>query len=224
MDCGLSWGEPNKWLEWEREKRVSSIKKAITDEMDKPYVKTNVYKQFLDKIGSDSVESWRHVFITTNWDYLLQREIFNLNLKVLPTWLDSSHVFHVNGTVELLKDNSQRSPFLLEDDLPEQRTRTHEANRAYNSMLWGDLFVVIGMSFECQIDKFLLHAINNAEDEMPIGESFWIIVNPDETTLNESACRIEKALPRGSIAKIQKKFSEWIVDGMPELVAHGVFT
>jgi hypothetical protein len=220
--CNLSWVVPDEWNILERQVKVAKIKQAIMSEMNSPKVNTKPYKEFLGLLKNNTADGWQHLFITTNWDYLLQREIQNLGLMELPKWLANSHVFHINGTVEPLKDNSNRSPFLLEDDPLEQRVSTVEANVAYNHMTGGRLFIVIGMSFECQTDRFLLSALNRVEDNRPIGESKWLIVNPNKKVLSGSATRIQQALPGATIVQISQKFDEWVNTMMPELATEGV--
>ena len=207
----------------DRRQKIEEIKKTIREEMDKPAVDVSPYKIFIETLSGSTVNPWRHLFITTNWDYLLQREILNFKLKMVPRWLRDSHVFHINGTAEVLEDNSNRSFLVLEDDPPEKRVSTLEANLAFDQMIWGQLFVVVGMSFECQIDKFLLTALNRVQDDLPIGESKWLIVNSNEDVLTQSAERIRNALPRGMIVKVKKKFELWVNNNMPELQEEGVF-
>ena len=38
---------------------------------------------------------------------------------------------------------------------------------AYNKFIWSQTFVVVGMSFECQVDKYLLSALKRVEDDLP---------------------------------------------------------
>jgi len=83
----------------------------------------------------------------------------------------------------------------LEDDPAELRTETVEGNIAFNKMIWMEVFVVVGMSFECQTDKFLLHHLNGVQGDLPIGESLWVIVNPDRSALDCVSSRIQRALP-----------------------------
>lgn len=149
----------------------------------------------------------------------MQREVLALNLQQLPPWLANSHVYHLNGTVEQLPDSSHRSPFLLEEDPAEQRCFTPEANVAYNFMVWHRAFVVVGMSFECETDKFLLNALSRVEDDLPIGESSWVIVNPDRTALQLSCSRIAAVLPRATVKSIPVTLQEWVGRGLPELQA-----
>jgi hypothetical protein len=116
--------------------------------MEQPTVDCSVIKNLLQVLENHTMDDWRHLFVTTNWDYLLQCEIDGLGLTTQPQWLTSTHVFHVNGTVEILPDNSNRSPFLLEEDRAAHRHFTYEANSAYTRMIWSRTFVVVGVSFE----------------------------------------------------------------------------
>ena len=131
-----------------------------------------------------------------DWGFLLQREVDrSITDGCQPNWAVDSAVFHLNGTVEQLSDPTHRSPFLLEEDPSTARQWTAEANIAYEKMMWERTFVVVGMSFECETDRFLLHALHRVENDMPIGESTWIIVNPNQTALDLSAERIKRPLP-----------------------------
>ena len=217
MACNLHWSVPSEWQTLPRDEKIERIKSQLRNEMDLPTIDTVVIKRFLEMLSEYTTQSWRSRFITTNWDYLLQREIQFLNLEMQPPWMANSHVFHLNGTVEELEDNSNRSPFLLEEDPPSQRCFTPEANIAYNQILWDRTFVVVGMSFECDTDKFLLSALNRAEDEMPIGESDWVVVNQNKNALDISCARIKKALPRATVKKVCSDFNSWLKSGMNEL-------
>lgn len=193
-----------------REQKISRITAALREEMKKASIDCTPIRSLLGLLSAHTNLGWRHRFITTNWDYLLQHEILDIGLSVLPSWLANSHVFHLNGTVEDLPDNSTRSPFLLEEDLGTQRASTQEADVVYNQMIWDRHFVVVGMSFECETDRFLLQALSRAEDDLPIGESSWVVVNPSETALEASCQRIEKALPRASVMRVRGTLTEWL--------------
>jgi len=218
---GLSWTVPSTWSDLPREAKIERIQAVLRDEMDKDHVDTTVIRSLLDILARHTPPDWRHEFITTNWDYLLQREILGLGLKVQPEWLANSHVYHVNGTVEILSDNSHRSPFLLEEDPSETRRFTPEADMAFDRMLWRKVFVVVGMSFECATDRFLLTALNRVEDDVPIGESHWIILNPDANALDGACTRIQSALQRATVLPVAVPLQEWLENRMPELQATG---
>jgi hypothetical protein len=90
-------------------------------------------------------------------------------------------------------------------------------------MIWQKIFIVVGMSFECDSDRFLLSAINQVGDDLPIGESFWIIINPDQNILNLLEHRIKNALPRAKIISFCDTFNDWINLNFPGLNATDVF-
>ena len=106
---------------------------------------------------------------------------------------------------------------MLEEDPASLRCFTPEAELAYNFMIWDRLFAVVGMSFECETDRFLLSALSRAEDNLPIGKSTWIVVNPDETALATSCARIKAALPRSSLIRVRATLQQWVKAGLPEL-------
>lgn len=220
--CNLSWTVPKSWKNLEREQKVENIKNTLKNEMEGDAIDCSIIKAFLEILSEHTAPEWRHCFITTNWDYLLQREILALNLRSLPKWLANSHVFHLNGTVEELNNNSNRSPFLLEEDPPSQRIESIEANMIYNQIIWNRTFIVVGMSFECETDQFLLNALGKIEDDLPIGNSSWLIINPDTKILLQSCNKIKNFLPRASIFCIANTFNEWVKSGCPELHKSGI--
>lgn len=221
ISCNLPWKVPESLHNLPREQKIERIKSALRSEMDHDSVDCSIIHLFLKVLAERTVPGWRHRLITTNWDYLLQREILALNLKVLPQWLANSHVSHLNGTVEELPDNFHRSPFLLEGDSSSQRFITREADMTYNQIIWDRAFVVVGMSFECETDKFLLTALNRVEDDLPIGESNWVVVNPDANALQKSCAHITLALPRATVQAIPATLDQWVHDGLREVRAWG---
>jgi len=228
MECGLSWVEPPEWKTLPREERVRKIKTTLRAEMDAPGVSTLPIRRFLGYLIERTVDGWRHLLLTTNWDSLLQREIDIAFPEASPS-PGIEGPFHLNGTVDDLSgdlrgDHSlpRRSPFLLEDDPEEQRTQTVEGNYAFGRMICREVFVVVGMSFECQTDKFLLRHLNGVQRDLPIGESLWVIVNRNRSALDLVSSRIQKALPRAKVSPVCSTFSRWQEAGYPELEAEGV--
>jgi len=73
------------------------------------------------------------------------------------------------------------------------------------------------MSFECETDRYLLMHLNKIEDDMPIGESHWFIVNPDGRAATIVRDRLQRALPAARFYLIQKTFTGWQREGFPEL-------
>ena len=70
----------------------------------------------------------------------------------------------------------------------------------------------------------MLASLNKVEDDLPIGDSVWLVLNPDKKVLDISASRIASALPRSRILILPKTFEEWIDEGMGALKDVGAFT
>jgi hypothetical protein len=221
IGCGLTWVVPSDWHSLPRDEQIARIKAALVSEMSTAYVDTGDIRLFLDLLAKHTVSPWRHQFYTTNWDFLLQREILALDHKVLPPWCAETHVYHLNGTVEDLPDNSRRSMFVLESDPPGARVTTTEGNIAYNKFIWSQTFVVVGMSFECEVDKYLLSALKRVEDDLPIGESCWIVLNPNTDALSATCHRLQAALPRAKVVSSVTTFRAWLDGQAPELQSRG---
>ncbi len=102
----------------------------------------------------------------------LRAEVNEAYPTVCPAWLESSHVFHLSGSVDESSDNSRRSACLLESDPIGARVAKLESNLAFATMTWSDAFVVVGMSFECAADNSLLTALGKTP--LPVEGSRWI--------------------------------------------------
>lgn len=220
-NCGLNWTVPEDWRNLPRDEQIERIKPAIRTEMDASNVDISCIQHLLDDLAAKTPGGWRHRFGTTNWDYLLQREILVRSHGAWggrqPAWLAESHVSHINGTAEELEINANRSPFLLEEDAYDKRTQSVEADIFYNFMIWGRRFVVVGMSFECEADRFLLYSLGRVQDDLPIGESTWLLVNRNAGALEKSRAAIADHLPRAKIVAVQRGFSDWQNNGYPRL-------
>lgn len=221
IGCGLTWAVPAEWHALPRDDQIARIKVAVLSEMSASHIDTSDIRYFLDLLANRTVSHWRHQFHTTNWDYLLQREILALKHTVQPPWCAESHVYHLNGTVEDLPDNSRRSLFVLESDPAHVRVATTEGKIAYNKFIWSQTFVIVGMSFECEVDRYLLSAIQRVEDDLPIGESYWIVLNPDVNALTSTCARLQAALPRARVVSNATTFGEWLRARVPELQSRG---
>jgi hypothetical protein len=217
IGCGLRWTVPLDWRQLPRQEQIARIRKTLQAEMQDPRVDCRDIRTFLDQLANRTTASWAHQFHTTNWDYLLQREILALGHTVQPRWCAETHVYHLNGTIEDLSDNSRRSEFVLETDTANARTVTVEGDIAFNKFIWGQVFVVVGMSFECEVDKYLLAVLRKVQDDLPIGQSFWIVLDPDPVAVSSACHRLASALPRATIIDRTMTFNCWLAEGMPEL-------
>lgn len=222
--CGLKWSVPDALKRLDRDEQIKQIKFVLRQEMANPAIDTSVIDRLLRLLETRTSHSWCHRFLTTNWDYLLQKELLSQGWTVKPSWLSNTHVYHLNGTIEELPHSGNRSPFLLESDPPTARYSTYEANDAYNCIIWDRFFVVVGMSFECEMDKFLLQSLQLVEDDLPIGESQWLIINPDINAARTVSHRIQSALPQSNISIVSSGLIEWIEAGSAELINWGALS
>ena len=206
--------------------QIPVIRQAVCKQMADPKTDTADITRLLDILAVRTAPPWQHRFHTTNWDYLLQREITQLYPagSYKPRWLASSHVYHHNGTVEKLANNACRSPILLETDVEDARVASLESDKAFNSFVWSRVFVVVGMSFECAVDRFLFKALRRVQDEMPVGESHWIVVNPCTKSLQDTLQQLNTVLPGATVSGCAMKFDRWLDQKMSELQPHGVLT
>jgi hypothetical protein len=226
IGCGLDWNVPDKWKSLPREDQVAKIRQAIPEEMSGAHIDTRDIEAFLDILATQTQPDWQHRLHTTNWDYLLQREIsrrFPAG-SVKPWWLASSHVYHHNGTAEVPSSDPFRSQLLLESDPQTARLPSPESNTAFQKMVSSRLFVVVGMSFECAVDRFLFSALNRVQDQLQVGESRWIVVNPSANALEDTHSRILDALPSAAVCTRAVGFRYWVQKKLPELVKRGVLT
>jgi len=208
LSCGLDWDDLLHCPELSRVEKIQCIKEELNAAMDAPGVNRAPIRDFLQFLSKRTRDRWRHRFLTTNWDFLLQQEIdqFVPDGVPVPRWLgNNSHVFHLNGTVEVRPDNSHRSEFVLRED--SERNLSTEVNIALSEMVWGSTFVVVGVSFECKPDKALFNILNS--DMLPIGKSNWIIVNPCQTDLDNARDLINCKLPQANVTPVPHTLTDW---------------
>lgn len=225
---GLSWVVPQTWKDdlvagrVSRDVHVDMITDTLREEMARVPQGPTLYRRLLDIMATKTVDEGHHRLLTTNWDYLLQRDVrdwIDVNTPgYAPRFLSThSMVYHLNGSVEPGKSQN-RSPFMLETDSASIRKAAYEANQALNYLLWSTLVVVVGISFECDMDHGLLATLRYHEDNMPLGNALFIIVEPNDETLESSYAKLAYCFPRASHIRVNKGLSEWIDSGMPELV------
>lgn len=223
--AGLTWVVPKWWRLLPRPLQIWLIVRALTAAQLGPTVRLDSHREFLHLLDLRTVAGGVHVLITTNWDGLLEMALESLWPGVHPgLWLDNMYVAHINGRVERIPNNTAGSPFLLEQDGAVMRNPTPEADKALNLILWSNVVVVVGMSFECDQDKFLLKAIKRHEDNLPVGGATWIVVNANPEDLDKTVHLIRDHLPGADVVSVPLTFEAWVQSGLPELVATGSLT
>ncbi len=73
------------------------------------------------------------------------------------------------------------------------------------------------MAFECNTDRGLLGAVRSHEDNLPIGQALFIVVDPSEETLKTTFSRLAACFPRADGLPVNMGLAEWLDVGMPEL-------
>ena len=213
IECGLTWCESEYARGLEREERTRLIETELQCEMLKPHINTAIYRNLIQNLNNQTPVGSQHLFITTNWDYLLQKEI-DAHIKQIrpghkPSWLLNSRVYHINGSVEPV-DKANRTPMYFETDLYDARRQSQEMNKALGYLIWEKCIVVIGMSLKCPMDNALICYLGQHQDNLPVGEATWNVVNPDTSDLEETCMLLRRALPRASINRFVNTFSKWL--------------
>ncbi|MFT6349395.1 MAG: hypothetical protein ACJAYB_002416 [Psychromonas sp.] len=222
--CGLHWNLSESEGKLNRESQISIIKEKLPQAMKK--VNSEPYSKLVRILEKRTTSKYFHRFVTTNWDCLLQNELSSLceSKESVPNAFGmNSHVYHLNGTVEDTPEDL-RSKILLESDKPELRKMRFESNEAFNAILESNIFVVVGMSFECVIDRYTLAALGHHGTEMPVASSNWLLVNPSREQAEKVANEIRGYLPDTKFKFVNEGFDEWIRRGARELCDIGVLS
>lgn len=227
VSCKLRWIVPEDWRDEDRDTQIEKIKEAIRFEMSSSKIDSSPYKSLLSELAKRTNPPWHHRFLTTNWDFLLQKEINQLGLTSTPIWLPETHVYHINGTVEEWPSVNKakpplRSPFLLESDFPDQRSYSEEVAQAVQYIIWRKTFVIVGMSFECEMDRAFLMALGRIGKDIQISNSCWLVLNPNNDALKRICTLLQGTFPGAKIYSIATGFNEWLNEGMPQLITAGI--
>lgn len=226
ISCGLNWFEDPgpKTRSLDRDIRIKNIRANILQEEKRIKIGRTSYSKLLSILKTSTNPLWKHLFITTNWDSILDKEIENMIRKEEGNlhWLPDSWGFHLNGSTKEPQHDTY-SQFLLDDDSWDSITDSYERAHGLWRAKWErGLIVIVGLSFNYGIDKFLLKFWQTHQDNLPFGESNLLILNPQKEVCDNIKELIEKAFPRASVFLIAKRFGEWVNKGMPELVNLGI--
>jgi len=224
VSCGLKWTEPCYCRYLPREFRTQKIRKNINGEMKYMPIGENPYAELLKILESSTSSNWKHLFITVNWDWLLQREIQNKNFETQPRWLVSSHVYHLNGSVEPNFPQQRRNKILFESDSFNKREPSLETDTAISQFFGSSLFIIVGMSFQCKMDKIWFDIFRTYQGNLSIGVANWIVVTHDNKSCCNVCYNLRQSLEDPTIVVVNKKFENWIKSGLPELVQYGVMS
>jgi hypothetical protein len=225
---GLDWSVPVEWKTnlqngfETRDEHISNIESDLSKEIEliKPG-STPYFKLFNSLIR----RSLNNRLLTTNWDYLLQLEldywIESNNYECVPGFLakgtQGSMVYHLNGSIEKGVFVG-RSKILLETDCCDQRRQSYESNAVFNILLESKTVVIIGMSFNCNVDHDFLNVISDCKEDMPIRHAKFIVVEPDKLQIQKTKSKLTEFFPESIVIVVNSSFANWIESGMPELL------
>lgn len=225
MGCGLVWAPVKEKLqELTREEQLRAIEDQLLAAMGDQSISTAPIRNFLTLMAEKTNKPWRHRLCTTNWDNLLQKEVDAMVFEELPEWMENSHVFHLNGGIEAAVHPDFRGGILVEWDSESVRKFAPESESVFARAQWNTTFVVVGMSFECAVDRLFLQQLGSVAPHMPIGESRWIVVDPNCEALKKVSERICCCLPGAQVYPVGMGFASWISNGAPELQRLGVIS
>lgn len=205
---GVTWEESEESKKKSREERIQNIDRNLSSQMQTVPIGNNPYSQLLFLLENKKKVNQRNLFITTNWDYLLQREINSKNYTTRPSWLEDSQVFHLNGSIEKWGDARYRSPMLLPDD--NNRVDSLEFQKAMNFVLCERFFVMIGVSFKYTVDQQIIELLRPHEDNLLFGEGKYLIVDNCQEGLDRIENIINQNFPRAEVIKVKSDFKSWI--------------
>jgi hypothetical protein len=80
LGCGLDWDDLLHCPQLPRDEKIQCIREKLTAAMNARGVNREPIRDFLQFLSARTLGRWRHRFMTTNWDFLLQQEIDNLSL------------------------------------------------------------------------------------------------------------------------------------------------
>ena len=223
MACGLTWTVPPTVDALStRDARVAAISEAVRGAMHEPGIDTAPYAALLASLEKRTSPAWRHLFMTTNWDTLLDREVNAKCPVAAPPWLASTFVFHLNGrALDTMPDPQRRSDILLETDPETERATRQEYEQAKAHLKWTDVVIVVGMSFRCETDRALLDRLGR--EPLPIECARWIVVDSDACMLGRVCSTIRSRFPRADdVRAVARDFVAWMESGLSELREVGI--
>lgn len=206
--CGAAWEEPETWKEKDRHERIQNINRNLAKQMRNVPVGRNPYSHLLFLLEHKTTPNQKSLFITTNWDYLLQREIDSGDYDPCPRGSGQRYVWHLNGSIKKGRDSRYCSPIILPED--DKRTDNQEFSWAMNQIVCERLFIIVGMSFQCKADEKILRVLRPDQNKLPFGEGRYLIVNNSAKDLERLESVIKSYFPRVDIIKEQADFKSWI--------------
>jgi hypothetical protein len=146
---GLPWVVPSAWKDdlasgrVARDAHVQMVIDAIRDGISKLPTEGTPYRRLLDMMATRTVDQGHHRLMTTNWDYLLQRDLTNWVEANWPGWAPGFLALTDRFTTSMVRRNpatsrtAVRSCWKLTAPVSvEQLTRLTKPFNTYSGRIW----------------------------------------------------------------------------------------
>jgi hypothetical protein len=208
QSCGLDWEVPEvlyealhagKLRRTEFEARIREALAAaqavgLTDGSIDPMP----LERLLDCLDRRTSHGWRHVFLTTNWNTLLDRVLARRG----------GRVWHLNGSVETTGH--------LDTEI-DNRDAAYRVE-GFDYLARAQVCVLAGLSFASRLDRALLERLG--------GKAYraCIVVNEEAADAARAAGLLHDKSPCARITQVHATFENWVRGGLRELRPLGVLT
>lgn len=199
MSCGLCWDVPPRLEERYRRGEVSrdALVARICEELARaeldPKINTDPVRELLARLGR--ANHFRHSFVTTNWDGLLDRELRARGF---------APALHLNGSC------AERNILLANDD-ERAREAVPQAREGLRRLMDADLVVVAGLSLASRLDEGLVARLRGKRGGR------WLVVNHDAAEVRRTCELLRAQLPQCAVGALNEPFDAWVAHGMPGL-------
>ncbi|HZM36915.1 MAG TPA: hypothetical protein VFC18_20830 [Burkholderiales bacterium] len=199
MSCGLDWDVPPALEAARHAGEISRaalgerIASALERAQDDAAIDCRPIDAMLERIRGPS--GWRHAFVTTNWDALLDRALERHGFEP---------PLHLNGSVAARN-------LLLEDDGESAREAVPQVREGLRRLAQAELVVVAGLSLASRLDKALVARLAGKHGGR------WLVVNHDAGEVRRCCAALEQRLPGCTVQAVALPFDRWVAAGLPGL-------
>jgi hypothetical protein len=210
--CGLAWDVPERLYQAFRSGEIGreeltrrireQLSRAQAEALRAGRLELAPLEALLERLQGANRPGWKHAFVTTNWDTLLERVL-------------DARVWHLNGSID------GDGALLTEADTREEHDAALGSSQGFRQLLEAEVCVVAGVSLRSALDKQLVARLGSGQKWAPAGEH-WIVVNHDAGEIAHVSRLLEAQLEHSRIAAVKTPFEGWVRAGMPELRELGV--
>jgi hypothetical protein len=207
--CGLTWEVPPAVYgelssgSLTRREIVTRIQRELRSRQEQVVrdgqLETSILEYFANAIRPDRNDRFRHGFVTTNWntviDLVLQRH--------------GQTVWHLNGSID-----GPVEAFLTEADTPEQRNGRLENHPGFRWLLESEVCVLAGISLRSAFDREIVHLLGSCPPAQDARS--WCVVNESHEDLSRTQTLLRQYADPARIMLVHSSFQDWVRAGLPE--------